>query len=326
MAIALVFLVVGVCLGFIMGARARVVTVARNIIRGLNFNLKAAAPDESPKAIGGNTEDDQPEEGDADAEPDPNDIAPFLNTADDPTLDDHPEMYMSPIIMYHVKKSKERQRAQQRIDFLAAEGLDEDQIREQLLMDESTGGGGQSAGRSNPLAILIAVGARVEAARGAQNQDAVERQERRRQARTVAVYLNKSLDIEVKKTELKRRSTKGTELKTPVQVANELKDDPKANGVVFRETRNVSAAKGARNVFREWHRTRKPEDINRFVSESDSDEEGGTKEEEQAMKRQRGGGMAMDINALAALQEEFAGEFEFGGEDGDDDDNAQLAA
>lgn len=106
--------------------------------------------------------------------------------------------FMSPIVMYQIKKSKEEALKQNRIAQLAAEGLDEDEIAERMARGDMGGGEAVAGGRPNALATLIAQGARVTATSNSGNQDAIQRIERRRMQRTVDVYLTKSLEVQVR--------------------------------------------------------------------------------------------------------------------------------
>ena len=141
MGVAIVFLLLGLCLGFFLGARSKAVSAVRNFKKAVwSFVRKVQVDNSSPSksaasapakpgqatASGG---DDEKQEEDVD-EPIAEDklVESYLSSIDETNLDEHPDLRINPILMYQIKTAKEQQRIQQRIMALAAEGLDEDQI------------------------------------------------------------------------------------------------------------------------------------------------------------------------------------------------------
>ena len=295
MALAIVFLVVGLLLGFLVGARAKVLTALKQIGKAVkSFVLKivseaAASASSSSKsndaknASDGGADDSKMEE-EAVGDVDLTDVAGFLNMAEEPGLDDHPDLFMSPIVLYQIKKHKEEQLTLQRKNFLAAEGHTEEEIEEMMAAGVRTGAEAQGA-RANPLALLISVGARVEAVRKKDNSDALARVERRRMQKTIDVFLQKTRDITVKKEDQKLRTERGARIKTANEAAKEMMKDDEDAGKAFRLNRNVSAAKQARDQYREWKRTGKPTYVYNEANDEDSDGD-----EPTFNKKKKGGG------------------------------------
>lgn len=307
-------------LGFLLGARAKVLATLgqlTNAIKKFAIKVPVAGGDAdgvAGGAVGGgsgnNDNEAQMEEGFDETE---DIVEHFLNTSDVRGLDDHPDLVMNPIVMYQIKIAKAEQLAQSRITALAAEGLSEDQIAERMATEDGAAGGvvgGGGGGRGNPLALLISVGARVEAVKARDNTDALARVERRRMQKNVDIFLSKSRDIETKRTEPKLRNERGGKIKNAYDVAQEV-FETKTEGQAFREQHNTSIAKSSRNVLRDWHKTRKEEPVHNFDSD---DEDNGQKKP--AIKRGKTWGK-VNLMDLARLQAEvLADEVEDEGEDG----------
>jgi len=325
MGVAVTMLLVGLVLGFLLGTRATKLAQIKEALLMLSqaawsFVRKITAEAEAAPAsasAGGPGDKDQPEQ-DEDEEEDLGEIVErFLSSVDDKGLDDHPDLVMSPIIMYQVKRHKEQQAMQQRLTMLAAEGLTEDEIADRLASDTGGGSGGDSA-LKNPLALLISVGARVEAVRGGKDTDHMARIEARRKQKTVDVYLQKSRDVVVKRTEPKLRDKKGAHIKTALQIAKQAKSEDvlaKAVGPDFRVARAPGVGRAARSIYRSWYKTAP---AMYFGNDTDDEDEQRRANGDEAGKR-RGGG-AIDTNALARLQAEYAD-----GMQDDDDDGEEQA-
>ena len=300
-----------------MGARAKILEKVKLIGKAIvSFAIKLGTEeivlDKAPG--GGAGDEDQPPQDDEEEELGEI-VERFLSTVDDKGLDDHPDVFTSPILMYQIKKAKEEQLAQQRITVLAAEGLTEDEIAERMAMDGGPSGPG--AGPKNALALLVSVGARVEAVRGGKDTDHLARIEARRKQRTVDVFLQKQYDIHTKKTERKVRDKKGAHIKSALQIAHESKRETVTSGPEWRSERNATVAKSARGIYRHFQKT-----APQIYFGNDTDDE---KEEDDAQVPGRKSRGPIDANALAQLQAEYA-DIEFDemepqdeGEDGDED-------
>ena len=200
-------LVVGLVVGFLIGTRAKeiinAVQKAGKALITLKELIKAGA-------------DDGKDDGEDDNEIDYEDVKEaemdildkYLSTDVDYGLDDHPDVIRNPIIMYQVKLAKEAARLETRRMQLIAEGMDEDEVDNQL-MDEANGlggGGGGGGGGSRMLATLISVGARVKLL-----EAAAERMRKRRTseeaARTIEVYLQKDRGSRSRRQTVPRRTS-----------------------------------------------------------------------------------------------------------------------
>ena len=111
----------------------------------------------------------------------------FLDSEQADGLDDHPDIELSPVFMYNIKKAKEAQRAEAQRQSLLAEGMTADEVDERMSQMGASGGAPAVA---SPLAILIAVGARTEATKGKTSEEMLKKQDIRRKQRNIEVYLN----------------------------------------------------------------------------------------------------------------------------------------
>ena len=121
-----------------------------------------------------------------------------------------------------------------------AEGFDENEVADRMEYEQANGGAGN--GRPNPLALLISVGARVEAAGGDLAAGAAL-QERRRLMRNVDVFLNKTDGVERYKpgrpNEGMRDAHSGARLKTAYEVARETFVTPAGGSAYRRELASI---------------------------------------------------------------------------------------
>ena len=164
-------------LGFVVGARTRqIVAKVKAIgkaVLSLNLLLKikdaAANGMDSAEATNDGEEDELEEENKKDKDLEDEFLEDFLMNDEDTGLDDHPDVDINPVMMFNIKKAKELARAETQRALMAAEGLSEEEINERMLMGDA--GQGQGDMRPNALAVLIAAGARVEAAKGATSEE-----------------------------------------------------------------------------------------------------------------------------------------------------------
>jgi len=249
--IAIATLLLGLCLGFLIGARSRQLTanikVLGQAVLSLPSLLKVKAADagaglETAEAMK-DGEDEREDEDPRDAEAEEN-FEDFLQTGEIPGLEDHVDLEINPVIMYNIKKAKEAQQLQVRREALAVEGLTEDEIEAKLMSNAS---GGVSDAKPNALAVLISVGARVEPVKGGQNEDAMKRNEMRRTQRNINAFLSKTLEID---TSLKPMKEGKGRLKNALDVAKDTKHKPYGDSVIHRETMAARHAKSARKIYR----------------------------------------------------------------------------
>lgn len=251
--IVILVLIIGLMLGFLIGARTRQITAKmKNISKALaslsSLIRMAEAEAQDDGAAAGDDNEMEEEEG---KEPDKDDpLEEFLQTDECPGLDDHGDVEVNPVIMYNIKLAKDAQRLQQRREALAAEGLSEDDIEERLAGGVEVGGGGGGGVRANPLALLISVGARVEATAGSSDIEAVKRSEMRRKQRNINVFLNKTLDIDTRTTPA-RDGAKGGKKQNAYDVARNTKLNPIGGSYHKRTIAATSQAKSARRIYRQ---------------------------------------------------------------------------
>jgi len=319
--VSMAFLFIGLLLGFLLGARSKFLATVKLVGQAfVSFALKVGTNEAVQLSQGGGAGDsDQPEPDDPEEEDLGAVVERFLSTTDDRGLDDHPDLYTSPIVMYQIKKAKAEQLTQQRITQLAAEGLTEDEIAEKMANDSISGGSGGQ--QKNALAMLISAGASFEPAKGGKDTDHLKRLEARRMQRTVDVYLQKTMDVQTKKTEAKRRDKKGAYIKSALQVALEATSEAATRGSEFRSVRNAAVAKGSRNIWRQWYKS-----APQMYFGNDTDDEEEARREQKAERNLRAHGGAIDVNALAQLQAEYAMDNSDEEEDRDDQDEKEDLA
>lgn len=322
MAIAIAMLFAGWIVGFLMGARARQIaaklTSVGKAVLSMHQLLKikeAAAGLEDAEAM---AQGDEDENGDKTDVADP--LDDFLNVANADGLDDHQDLELSPVMMYEIKKAKDKERAEKLRAALIADGLTPAEADERLAMAQEMGGA-ISDGKPNALSVLIAAGARVEAVKGATNEEMQKKIEMRRKQRNVAVFLQKRYEIEIKAPALNDGDGAGrsaAQKKTAYDVARDTKLQPVGGKGYEREVRRVETAKSARKVYRA------------FKIQDDADKKrkkrlgGGGGESSEVQKssyetrRNNVGAVDLtDVAAILANEEEFEG----GDEEGGDDDN-----
>jgi len=259
--IAIAFLFVGFILGFLVGARTRQISAKlKNIgkaVLSLHLLLKikeAMAGMDDAEAM---NEGDDDEADDAGGEDDTKKaeelMDAFMNSDPVDGLEDHPDVEISPVIMFQIKKAKEVQRLEKQKALLMAEGLTEAEAEERMTsLAES--GGGVSDVRANPLAVLIAAGARVEAARGATSDEMVKKIELRRKQRNVNVFIQKTYEIDttVKRAEAGDVGGSKGNKKSALDVARETKSKPVGGENYKRELKAVTQAKSARDLLKKF--------------------------------------------------------------------------
>ena len=259
--LAIGLIVVGFCLGFLVGARARqihlkMMAIPRAVISLLSLfrisSEKAAGLDGAETQEG---EEDEEEEARRKEEEQEDFIDKFLDADAAEGLDDHPDLSLSPVIMYNIKKNRDAQRLEKIRQTLLAEGLTADEVEERLqIMLE---GGGRAPGvKDNPLAVLIAAGARVEGT-GGRSEEQIRSQELKRLQRNVAVYLAKTMDVDTKwksVQEAKGGGARGGRAQTALDKARETKKTPIGGNVRKLEVGRMAIAKASRDVWRDFQR------------------------------------------------------------------------
>ena len=257
--LAVVFLLVGLIVGFLVGVRARqLITAVKNIPQA-TVSLKDVMKMQSrPADDGGETEKVEEDET---GEEEVGDLMDrFMSTDVTNGLDDHPDIVRSPIVMYHIKVAKDEARREKRKQAMIAEGMDEEDA-ERLLLDEAAGGGmfgGAVNGdgtRMNALATLISVGARVTSAGNAQSAEAAAAEERRRHARTINTFLEKQRGIDTSKTQ-PLKSTTRKNAADALETAMQTKAKPYGGDRVRRAADAADNAKNGRVMLRNLQEAR----------------------------------------------------------------------
>ena len=206
---------------------------------------------------------------------------------------------------------------------LRADGYDPDEMDDQA--QQAAGDVGSYA--KNALATLVAVGARVTPMAASQNAEAIAREDRRRQLRTIDTFLAKQYDVDVARTAATQKSTQ-------VGDANAKKmnafDVAKLRSVAFAHegARKVShsSAKHARNQLRAIQRTRP------IVFFGSDDKDDGGRRQGEALDTNAQAELLAEMAAMDALEVEDDDLEEGGGEDAENDeedgeeDEEELAA
>jgi len=287
--------------------------MAAKALLSLKELMKAGETESAADKAADGGEDNEPVDDDELDLEDAEFLDKFLSTNVDLGLDDHADVMRNPVLMYQVKRAKDVARRDKRRQSLVAEGMDEDDV-ERLLLDEAagvSGGGGGDGQKQNALALLIAHGARVKPMDGAGGADAQAADERRRAARTVEVYLQKDLGIEVKRTYREKAKSKNG----PLDVALKTKDEPYGGSS---KKRNADAAKTAKRMrvhFRLIHKDRAKRGLE-YVPSNVEEYRRGAQQVSVSAKDQA-------ALSLEVKEGDFAAEGEGGGEEEDEDDGEE---
>jgi hypothetical protein len=325
----MVFLIVGLLLGFLIGTRARQVLASLKVAgQAMRKTFSVKIPVVQAQ-VGTPVEDanDKPDEEEGNDDDDPIEIDDFMHAADaDANLAEHPDVSLSPIMLYHVKKAKEELRVNKRRAALAAEGMTDLEIEDQIELETMTGGAGGD-GKQNALAVLIAAGARVEPTVGGQDAEHVRLQDRKRMQRQVDVFLQRNQGIERLKSDdeaqgqaaaaraaarAASRDNQGVRQKTAHEVAKET-EVARAGGQLYqRSVDSVRWAKDARQRYKAWRRSADGQAVMASIprgggkgGQSARKSAASAQSTERTIEDRRGGGAVLDMEMLASLQAEF---------------------
>ena len=316
--IVIAFVVVALIVGFLIGARAK------QLVEKVKASANAVITIKELLKSGADAADDDggAEEADGDAEDEEEEPAEllerFMNMEDLRGLDDHADIVRNPIIMYHVKLAKEDARREKRKQQMIAEGMDEEDA-ERLLLDEAAGmgssGGGGGGGTQNALATLIAAGARVTALNDSSSADAAQAEERRRQARTIDAFLQKSRGIDTTKSTVKKGGGGAHKrLDNALEVAVKTALTPFGGDTAKRDTEKTELAKRGRNMLRGIYARREKAGLNRQA-----------RGQEVPVERRQGGadGGLLSAEDQAALLAELTDDDEGGDEGGEGEEGEE---
>ena len=333
--LAIAFLFVGFIVGFLVGARTRQLQAKMQMVGKAVFSIhlllkikEAMVGMDDAEAVNDGEDDNDPD--DTSSTKNAEDILDeFLNTDAGDGIDDHPDVEISPVFMFQIKKSKDQQRLEKQKALLMAEGLTEAEADERIASGAELGAGAGDV-RANPLAVLIAAGARVEAARGATSDEMLKKVELRRKQRNINVYISKQFDIDTKVARKDEGAEGGAKSKggkkSALEVARETKVKPFGGDAYSRELRAVKSAKSSRALLKEW---KTKDDAMKKASKKNGIEPtnagliAATEGLEYGTGDRRAGGVLGEID-LAALLDEEGGEE--GGEEGFDDDDGEEYA
>ena len=304
--------IVTLMFGFLLGTRAKMILAAAKVSGKALITLKELIMAGSKDAEDDGAADavDEPDEDNKDEPPEL--LEKFLSNETTYGLDDHADIVRNPVLMYQVGQAKAAARREIRKQQLIADGMDEEDA-EQALIDEMTGalgssGGGPSAGQ-NPLATLIAAGARVTALADSMGADAAQAEERRRQARTIDAYLTKSRGIDTTKTQRpKVGEGVGRKKASALEVAIRSKDRPFGGLFMQLDGEKIKMAKDGRVMLRALHKRRKAMGL-AYVPPKDNDT---------GKKEVRRTGSVMSAEEQANILAQLANEDPDG--EGDDDE------
>jgi len=343
-AVALVMLIVG----FLLGTRGR--QIAQSLkhlgeaIRSITVRIpKTLDADAAAAAAAGADDNDVEDEGPSAAA----DLMDEFLSVEQTGLDDHPDVLVNPVLLYQIRLEKDRQRALKRRDELKrllgdTDGMSAEEIETRMAEQELAGGAvGPGDVKQNALALLISVGARVTSMRSDSNE-AMAAAERRRLNKNIDVYLQKALDVEIRKepkagekeaVKTKKKNREGLRLQTAYEVARET--EYRAHHVhdgQVRAKHNLAVAKDSRTILRDFEvkrRVQRARDGDADDESEDSDGNTGENKKKGLQRGRAGGGAMPTASDIAQLALEFEGD-----EDGDrgglerdpDDEEEGLAA
>jgi len=302
-------------LGFLLGTRARQLATSLKMAgHALKALVMLSIPIADKDQDDGEADDGNEEAMEEDLPATTTEIDDFLSYETNTGLDDHPDVYLNPILMYQIKMAKEAQRERQRLAAIEAMEGDGGEGLEYAINNEF-------AVKQNALAYLISMGARVTSVKQGQGGDFEAVKERRRLLKTVDIYLTKELEVDTKPDAAKGGNSKvNKKVKSAMDVAKDSGVVRYGGDALSRHMNNIRIAKEGRNVLREW----KVKDMAAkakagIVEEEDEDMSDRDEEEVKASMKHRGHGQ-LDPTMLAMLQNEFEGD-EWLGEEGDGERN-----
>jgi hypothetical protein len=181
-------------------------------------------------------------------------IEKFMSSEITDGLDNHSDLSHNPVMLYEVKKAKDVARRERRKQQMIAEGMDEEDAERALLDAENLAlehGTTVSTGRQNAMAMLISVGARFTSAR-AEGVEAAAAEERKRATRSIESWLSKVREIDTRKKERKKSSTRKNAMNA-LQMALATKKVPFGGDSMKLEIERIEMAKVGRNLLRDTY-------------------------------------------------------------------------
>lgn len=241
-------LIIGFAMGFLVATRGKQISsLVKLIPASLRSLFKAADEDKDD----GQAEDqvDAEDEGADDLQ----NLDNFLNSDHLPGLDDHADIEFNPIIMYKIKIAKEEQRKEKARAQLISDGYDPDDMEEA----DANALAGAGDGKPTALAIMVAAGARVTPMAASNSAEALAREDRRRQVRSIDTYLNRYMDVDVTRVQKKTEGHAGGAKKkkqSALDVANTVGSGTRPEDAVKRLA--LQSARWSRTQLREIHRVK----------------------------------------------------------------------
>jgi len=261
--LAVIFLLVGFAMGFLVGTRSSQLAAKMSQVGKAMLSLRAvfnvaeaAGGLAGAETAAGDDDAADAQDGDDDSKTaeDADFLEPFLDLDSSEGLDEHPDIELNPIFMYRIKQVQEVKRLEAQRQSLLAQGVSEEEVEQLMLAMGEHGGGGRPM--NSPLAVLISVGARVEAVKGKTTEEMQKKVEVRRKQRNVNVYLTKTLQVESLLGRSKGKEDKGgIRQRTAYDVARETATTPVGGGTAKRELAQLRKAKAARKTYRDYQRS-----------------------------------------------------------------------
>ena len=122
--------------------------------------------------------------------------------------------------------------------------------------------------------LALAAGARVTPVGGGQSADAAKAEERRRMARTIDAYLQKSKGIDTAKSTTKK-SSNHKRLDNALEVAVKSADTPFGGESAKRDANRIHVAQRGRKLLRGIHDRREKQGLNRVTANLDMERRAG---------------------------------------------------
>lgn len=313
MGLAVVFLLVGILIGFVLGTRGRqTLNAAKMVFTSNPFAALLSMPAKEEEE----GKDEAEQMGGDDDKTADDILEEFMSRGIEHGLDDHPDLELNPVVMYQIKEAKAAKRVEMMRAALREEGLTEEEVEERMRSGVD-GPGIVSSGKPSAFQVLIEAGARVTSV-SSSSSDAALVQERKRQVRTIDVFLNKERGIDTAKDPTDKKQAKsvldakraGEKPKSAFQVAVDSKDHGK--DYQWLTSQMVGVAKRSRTQLRD----QKPKI--KYVYK---------KEKKHHEKEKKRGAVELNAQDLASIATEFEeGKFEEGeeGAERDADDPEAL--
>jgi hypothetical protein len=272
---AILSLVLGILIGYVGAKWRQMLEWFRKFLASAALKRELDAAKSSMES---KDNEEEQEEDEDNVDEDDSLLAPFLSGDSVPGLDDHPEMYVNPIMLFEVKRRQEEKKMQKLIESLLAEQEAEGAFEQGYLTSLSTeermalgrklmrdrGGAVRHASvgsvegftrthgaNTNSMAILVHEGLRLAQANLAVDDNAKKSIELREHIKTIDKHLSAEHDIDVSRTlSLQKGTSSSLRIANALQKANATKHEPfsPANEVLRYEEILDFAQRGRKRV------------------------------------------------------------------------------